>query len=271
MAREALVRRLGSRPFDLLIIGGGIVGAGIARDAAMRGLTVALVEQGDFGSGTSSKTSKLIHGGLRYLEQGHLRLVFESLRERAVLRRIAPGAVHPRSFLLPIYGGDRRGAWTIHAGLWLYDLLAIGRSLPACAAGAAGRHTHRWLSAQRALALEPSLRVDGLRAAGLYTDCQMDDARLCLANVLQAAGLGAAAGNYLRVRTLLSAGGRICGALVEDALSGRTVEVRARTAQEIARGATNLRSPSSLHRRRERSLAAPTKARLSFLSSGPRP
>ncbi|MBI4341764.1 MAG: glycerol-3-phosphate dehydrogenase/oxidase [Candidatus Omnitrophica bacterium] len=228
MGRDAFLRQLSSRQFEVLIIGGGIVGAGIARDAAMRGLKAALVEQGDFGSGTSSKTSKLIHGGLRYLEQGRLRLVFESLRERAILRRIAAGSVHPRSLLLPVYEGDARPAWKIHAGLWLYDLLAVGRNLPACADGAAGRRTHRWLSARRALALEPSLRVDGLRAAGLYADCQMDDARVCLANVLQAAGFGAVVGNYLRVRTLLSADGQVCGALVEDVLTGRMVEIHAR-------------------------------------------
>ena len=122
--RQTIIARLKTQRFDLLIIGGGIVGAGIARDAAMRGLKIALIERGDFASGTSSKTSKLIHGGLRYLEHGHVPLVFESLRERQVLRTIAPGLVHPVSLLLPVYQGDRRRAWTINAGLWLYDLLA---------------------------------------------------------------------------------------------------------------------------------------------------
>ena len=218
MAREALLRRLGGRKFDLLIIGGGIVGAGIARDAAMRGLSVALIEQGDFAGGTSSKTSKLIHGGLRYLEHGHVRLVFESLRERATLRRIAPGYVHPLSLLLPVYAQGRRASWTVHVGLWLYDLLATGRNIRA----------HSWLSAREVLALEPSLRVDGLRAAGLYADCQMDDARICLVNLLQAAGFGAVVGNYLRLRTFLSANGRLCGGLAEDVLSGRTAEIQAK-------------------------------------------
>jgi len=215
--REALVARLRSRPFDVLVIGGGIVGAGIARDAAMRGLAVALVEQGDFGSGTSSKTSKLIHGGLRYLEHGRLGLVFESLRERSTLRTIAPGFVWPLSLLLPVYDGDRRSAWKINAGLWLYDLLAAGRAL----------QPHRMVSARRALALEPALRIDGLRAAGLYADCQMDDARLCLANILQAVSLGAACGNYLRVRALLKANHRVCGAAVEDRWTGRAFDVQA--------------------------------------------
>src|SRR3989338_3179639 len=119
--RAALIARLGAVRHDLLIIGGGIVGAGIARDAALRGLKVALIEQGDFASGTSSKTSKLIHGGLRYLEHGHLRLVAESLRERNTLRAIAPGLVHPLSILLPVYHGDLRAPWKIHLGLQLYD------------------------------------------------------------------------------------------------------------------------------------------------------
>jgi glycerol-3-phosphate dehydrogenase len=217
--RETLLTRLRSAHFDLLVIGGGIVGAGIARDAAMRGLSVALIEQQDFAGGASSKTSKLIHGGLRYLEHGRLRLVFESLHERGTLRTIAPGLVHPVSLLLPVYQGDRRAPWTINVGLWLYDLLALGRTI----------RPHRMLSARRAVALEPGLRVDGLRAAGLYADCQMDDARLCLANILQAAGWGAVCANYVRLRALLKADGRLCGATAEDLRSGRAFEIRARS------------------------------------------
>ena len=216
--REAWLARLRARRFDVLVIGGGIVGAGIARDAAMRGLSVALIEQGDFASGTSSKTSKLIHGGLRYLEHGHLRLVFESLRERAVLRDIAPSVVHPLSLLLPAFRGDARSPWTINAGLWLYDLLAAGRNI----------RPHQMLSARKALALEPGLRVDGLRAAGLYADCQMDDARLCLANILQAVSFGAICANYVRLQALLKADGRVCGAAAEDVLTGATCEIQAR-------------------------------------------
>ncbi len=222
--REAGLARLRARTFDVLIVGGGIVGAGIARDAAMRGLSVALVEQGDFGSGTSSKTSKLIHGGLRYLEHGHLRLVFESLRERGVLRAIAPGLVHPLTLLLPVYAGDRRPAWKIRAGLWLYDWLAWGRNV----------RPHDLLSARRAVAREPGLRLDGLRAAGLYTDCQMDDARVCLANILQAVSLGAACANYVRLRSLLTAGHRVCGGAIQDLLTGRTFEVQARVVVNAA-------------------------------------
>jgi glycerol-3-phosphate dehydrogenase len=216
-AREALLARLGAQRFDVLIIGGGIVGAGLARDAAMRGLQVALIEQGDFASGTSSKTSRLIHGGLRYLEHGHLRLVFESLRERTILRTIAPSFVHPLSLLLPIYEGDVRPAWKINLGLWLYDLLACGRNI----------RPHRMASARRAAALEQGLRVDGLRAAGLYADCQMDDARVCLANILQAVSLGAICCNYVRLRTLLKARQHVCGGEAEDVVTGRSLEIQA--------------------------------------------
>ena len=222
--REAWLARLRARTFDVLVIGGGIVGAGIARDAAMRGLSVALIEQGDFGSGTSSKTSKLIHGGLRYLEHGRLHLVFESLRERSVLRAIAPGLVHPLSLLLPVYAGDRRPVWKIHAGLWLYDLLARGRTI----------RPHELLSARCAAALAPGLRLDGLRAGGLFADCQMDDARLCLANILQAVGLGAACANYVRLRALLTGRHRLCGGAVEDLFTGRTFEIQARVVVNAA-------------------------------------
>lgn len=217
-ARSVSLAYLRGQPFDALIIGGGIVGAGIARDAAMRGLKVALIEQGDFASGTSSKTSKLIHGGLRYLEQGRFGLVRESLRERQVLRSIAPAFVHPLSLMLPVYAGNTRPAWTIRAGLALYDLLALGRNL----------RPHQMLSAQRAIALEPSLRVEGLRAAGLYSDCQMDDARVCLMHVLQAVSFGAVCANYVRLTALLTANGRVCGGAAEDAFTGRALEIQAK-------------------------------------------
>lgn len=227
-ARPVRLAYLRSQPFDVLVVGGGIVGAGIARDAAMRGLKVALIEQGDFASGTSSKTSKLIHGGLRYLEQGNISLVRESLRERQILRTIAPSVVHPLSLMLPVYQGGSRPVWQIRAGLWLYDLLAWGRNVPVGAAGGASRRAHTMVSAQRALALEPSLRVDGLRAAGIYADCQMDDARVCLVNILQAISFGAVCANYVRLKGFLTAGGRICGGAVEDALTGRTLEIQAK-------------------------------------------
>ncbi|MDP3723728.1 MAG: glycerol-3-phosphate dehydrogenase/oxidase [Candidatus Omnitrophota bacterium] len=229
MTREELLGRLASEPFDILVIGGGIVGAAIARDAALRGLKVALVEQGDFAGGTSSKTSKLIHGGLRYLEHGRLRLVYESLRERRVLRTIAPALVHPLPIALPVYDGSPRAPWQIGLGLRLYEWLAMGQALPADGPAVVGvsQRRPRLVSAHEALRLEPALRAQGLRAAGLFTDCQMDDARLCLAHVLQAVSFGAVCCNYVRLRTLLKARQRVCGGVGEDLLRGRSLEIHA--------------------------------------------
>ena len=216
--RDELLGRLRTQPFDLLVIGGGIVGAGIARDAAMRGLRVALIEKGDFASGTSSKTSKLIHGGLRYLEHGHLRLIFESLRERHILRSIAPQLVWPLSLTIPLYRHDPRTRWKIAAGLTLYDALALHRNIQA----------HRMFSARESLRREPALNPTGLRGTASYTDCQMDDARLCLANVLQAISFGAVCGNYVVLRAFTKTSGRLSGAVVEDSRTAQVFEVRAR-------------------------------------------
>lgn len=167
--------------FDLAIIGGGIVGASVARDAALRGLRVALFERGDLGGGTSSRTSKLIHGGLRYLDTLQFGLVREALDERAVLLRLAPHLVWPCPFLLPFYRGQRKPRWLLETGLFLYERLAGSHSL--------GRVSR--LAAPEVLELEPDLPRDGLLGAGLYLDAQMDDARLCLENALDAAALGA--------------------------------------------------------------------------------
>ncbi|MBI3088484.1 MAG: glycerol-3-phosphate dehydrogenase/oxidase [Candidatus Omnitrophica bacterium] len=223
--RDELLTKLCTQTFDLLIIGGGIVGAGIARDAAMRGLSVALVEKGDVAGGASSKTSKLIHGGLRYLEHGQLRLVREGLRERRILRTIAPQYVWPLSLLLPIYRSGTRPRWKIAVGLALYDWFAASWNMPAPLS--AGR-AHRMTSAREALRLEAGLNPRGLVAAAAYSDCQMDDARLCLANVLQAMQFGAVCCNYVRVVAMRRARGRLCGAMVEDVRAGRQLDVQAR-------------------------------------------
>ena len=216
--RSELLARLRSQSFDLLVIGGGIVGAGIARDAAMRGLRVALIERGDFAGGASSKTSKLIHGGLRYLEQGRLRLVAESLRERRILRTIAPQLVWPATLAIPVYRGDVRAPWKIACGLRLYDLLA----------GRGGLTRHRLLSPRRAVQYEPRLNPDGLRAMGTYVDCQMDDARLCLANILQAVAFGAVCVNYVTLLAFQKTAGRLTGAFVEDRPTGERFSLSAR-------------------------------------------
>src|SRR5262245_57706602 len=158
--RRAALEALAREPFDVLVVGGGINGAGIARDAAMRGLRVAVIERGDFASGTSSRSSKLIHGGLRYLEQGHIRLVLESVRERERLRRLAPHLVRPQEFVFPIYRDSPIGMLKLAAGLWAYDILA----------GLWNVRRHRMLSRGAAEEAEPTLRREGLCGAGVYWD-----------------------------------------------------------------------------------------------------
>ncbi|PYO80537.1 MAG: glycerol-3-phosphate dehydrogenase, partial [Gemmatimonadetes bacterium] len=202
---------------DLLVIGGGITGAAIARDAALRGFRTALVEKGDFGSGTSSVSSRLIHGGLRYLEQYDLHLVLEASRERRVLLRIARHLVHPLPFLFPVYRGARVPAWKLRCGLWLYDLLAAFRNV----------RLHRWLGRQATLRLEPGLRERDLRAAGLYYDAQTDDARLVLATMRSAAQAGALVASYAEAVSLLKPDGLVRGATVRDLLGEETRVVRA--------------------------------------------
>jgi glycerol-3-phosphate dehydrogenase len=207
--------------YDVVVIGGGITGVGIARDAALRGLSVALFEKGDYASGTSSKSSKLIHGGLRYLEHGEIGLVFESVSERRVQTRVAPHLVRPLPFLIPIYRGVRPGLEIMNVGLWIYDSLALFR---------APRLHKTFRGAKAALALEPQLKADGLRGALEYYDCATDDARLVLENALDAAALGAAMHTYTEVLRLERRGdGRIGGVAVRDRLTGKewTVACRA--------------------------------------------
>ncbi|MBI4420136.1 MAG: glycerol-3-phosphate dehydrogenase/oxidase, partial [Gemmatimonadetes bacterium] len=204
-------------PVDLLVIGAGATGAAIARDAAMRGIRTALLDKGDFGSGTSSRSSRLIHGGLRYLELRDFRLVFEASRERRTLLRIAPHLVWPRSFLFPVYAGGRVSWWKLAAGLWLYDALALFRNV--------GRH--RMLSKRRLLRAEPALRERGLKGGARYYDAQCDDARLSLANARAAHGHGALVANYLRADRLALADGQVRGAEVTDVLTGASFAVRA--------------------------------------------
>ncbi len=217
-SRAELLSRLTDQPVDLLVVGGGITGAGIARDAALRGLRTVLVEREDFASGTSSRSSRLVHGGVRYLEHGYLHLVFESSRERRILLHIAPHLVHPLQFTWPVYRGARLPRWKIVAGLWLYDLLSLFRNA----------HPHRALSVSGVLAEEPRLRHEGLTGGALYFDAATDDARLTLANILSAVDAGAAALNYAEVTSLLENDGRVCGAVVHDRIAGRTFDVRAR-------------------------------------------
>jgi glycerol-3-phosphate dehydrogenase len=222
--RAAARAALREEHFDVLVIGGGINGAGIVRDAALRGLRVALVEQGDFASGTSSRSSKLIHGGLRYLQQGDLRLVLEATRERERLRRLAPHLVRPMRVVFPIYRGGPVGRWTLKAGLLLYDLLAGIRNVK----------RHAMLGAAAARAAEPTLRGDGLVGAGEYWDCWTNDARLVVETLLSATQAGAVALSYARVSGFLNDRGRIVGARLADAFGGPEIDVRARVVVNAA-------------------------------------
>lgn len=192
--REINLRRLAQEEFDLAIIGGGITGAGIARDAAMRGMKVALIEKGDFASGTSSKSSKMIHGGLRYLKQLNVRLVRESLSEREKLLCLAPHLVHTVPYLIPIYSGWMERL-EVRIGLTGYDFFAGNSSL----------EHHRSLSAEEVLLEEPLLRKEQLAGGFIYYDCLVDDARLTLATVKSAHEYGAIATNYTRATGLAKA------------------------------------------------------------------
>jgi glycerol-3-phosphate dehydrogenase len=219
-SRGVRLQMITDQRFDLLVVGGGITGAGVARDAARRGLRVALVEAEDFASGTSSRSSRLIHGGVRYLEHGYLHLVFEASRERRRLLKIAPHLVRPLQFTWPIYQGARISRWKLAAGLTLYDTLALFRNV--------GRH--RRLSADGVREAEPSLETDGLTGGAAYWDAATDDARLTLANVIDASAHGAVVLNHARVATLTfgSSGGSADGAVVRDARGGHELRVRAR-------------------------------------------
>ena len=216
-SQRATLDQLAAEPADLLVIGGGITGAGVARDAAMRGLRTVLVEQNDLGSGTSSRSSRLIHGGVRYLETGDLRLVLEANRERRVLLRIAPHLVWPLPFLFPLHRGDRLSLWRLGAGMWLYDLLASFRNV----------RMHRMLGKRAVLEAEPMLRERGLRGGARFYDAQCDDVRLVLATARSAMGHGALVANYMAVRSLERTAGRVTGAEIEDRLTGRRATVRA--------------------------------------------
>jgi glycerol-3-phosphate dehydrogenase len=217
--RSERLAALGTRQFDLLVIGGGITGCGIAYEAASRGLAVALVDKADFAWGTSSRSSRLVHGGVRYLEHGHIHLVFESSAQRHALLRLAPHLVRPLEFTWPVYEGARISRWKLGAGLFAYDALALFRNVA----------RHRRLSHDAVLQREPALQSAGLKGGASYFDAATDDARLTLGNALGAAETGAVLVNHATVSRLIVDQGRASGAVVEDGLGRRTVEVRART------------------------------------------
>ena len=221
-----MLARLADERFDVLVVGGGITGVGVALDAASRGLRTALVERDDFASGTSSKSSKLVHGGLRYLQQGDIRLVYEALAERQRLRHLAPHLVRVLPFMIPILTRDGvmnpKVARALGSALWAYDLTG----------GARIGKLHRRLKQDDALAHLPTMPPERLASAYLYYDARTDDARLCLTLARTAAAHGAVVVNGASVTALTKSGGRLTGARVEAAGTGGTpsteVEVRAR-------------------------------------------
>jgi len=222
--RERYLERLASEPFDMLVIGGGITGAGVALDAAGRGLRTALVERGDFAAGTSSRSSKLVHGGLRYLQQKEFRLVYEALAERQRLLRLAPHLVKPLPFLIPLFAAGVAGqarararARGVGTALWIYDVTG----------GARIGKLHKRLSKREALELMPDLDGRKLAAGFLYYDARVDDARLTLMVAKTAASLGAVTVNRVEATGLLRTGGRVGGAVLTDRLTGRRLETRA--------------------------------------------
>ncbi len=210
--------RLAHEAFDLAVIGGGINGAGIARDAALRGLSVALIERDDFAAGTSSRSSRLVHGGVRYLEHGYLHLVFEASAERRTLLQIAPHLVRPLPFTWPVYEGARIPRWKLGAGLFLYDLLAAFRNVG----------NHQRLNADEVLAREPMVRRDGLTGGAMYFDAATHDTRLTWENVLDAAQHGAAVANHCTVTGYDKVDGRVTGLHVHDELGDTSFTVRAK-------------------------------------------
>jgi glycerol-3-phosphate dehydrogenase len=218
--RQAALAALATEPFDMLIVGGGITGAGVAREAALAGFRTALVERDDFASGTSSRSSRLVHGGVRYLEHGHIGLVFESSRERRLLLEIAPHLVRPLAFTWPVYRGARVPLWKVRAGLMLYDALSLFRNA-----------RHHALNRGGVLATEPALSPDGMVGGARYWDAATDDSRLTLASALAAREAGASVANHVAVVSGMHASGtmsRLTGVVVEDTLTGAAFSIQAR-------------------------------------------
>jgi glycerol-3-phosphate dehydrogenase len=216
--RAETISRLSSQEYDLLIIGGGITGAGIALDAASRGLSVALVEKHDFASGTSSKSTKLIHGGLRYLKQLEIRLVREVGQERAILHRNAPHIVIPENMLLPIVANGSLGKSSTSLGLYVYDMLA----------GVRRKERRVMLSVEKTLKREPLLRKEILLGGGLYKEYRTDDARLTIEVMKTARNLGAEVINYTQSKGFIYEKGKIAAIKAFDVLNNHSFVIHAR-------------------------------------------
>ncbi len=222
--REAQLQEASKALFDVIVIGGGITGAGIALDAASRGLKVLLLEKSDFASGTSGKSTKLIHGGLRYLKQLDFALVREVGRERSILKRNAPHLVYPEDMLLPVYTHGSLGRWSLRAALSLYEALA----------GVEKGERFRMLSAAEVVKHEPLIHTDGLLGGALYKEYRSDDARLCISVLKTATEHGAMVLNYARVEDFLQESGTISGVKAVDEVSGTNYTFRAKVVVNAA-------------------------------------
>lgn len=216
--RAEMLSRMEHEQFDLVIIGGGITGAGVARDAASRGMKVALVEAKDFAIGTSSRSSKLIHGGIRYLENLEFGLVFEALSERRLLFEIAPHLVHPLRFVLPLYKGGRVGMFKMGLGMWLYDALSMFEA----------PELHERLNPHESLERLPLLQSKGLLGSYVYSDAYMDDDRLVIETLRSAVKLGALAANYSKAEDAELVHGKVHSIGITDELTGKKFRLRGR-------------------------------------------
>jgi glycerol-3-phosphate dehydrogenase len=215
--RSSTLQNLTAAPLDILVVGGGIVGAGVARDAALRGLRTGLVEQHDFAEGTSSRSTRLLHGGLRYLAQGHVGLVREASLEKKTVQRIAPHLAQPLGFIFPAFAGRGNPLWQLRIGVKLYDFLCGGGNFA----------PSRGLSLAETRKLLPALRTDGLRGAVRYFDALTNDARLVIDTLRSASRAGGAVLNYARLESTRREGNE-WRTTVRDVLSGAIHEVRAR-------------------------------------------
>ncbi len=213
--RASSVKEISEQTYDLIVIGGGITGAGIALDAASRGLKVVLLEKGDFASGTSSKSTKLIHGGLRYLKQFDFWLVKEVGSERAIVHKLAPHLVLPEKMLLPLIDGGSYGKWLTSVGLKVYDILAQ----------VSGDDKRKMLEKKEAMALEPLLPKKKVKGAGYYAEYRTDDARLTLENIKTSLQFGAKALNYAEITDFIYEKEKVCGVQVTDHLTGTAFRV----------------------------------------------
>jgi glycerol-3-phosphate dehydrogenase len=216
--RKDYLREMSQKQLDLLVIGGGITGAGIAWDASVRGMEVGLLEMNDYGSGTSGRSTKLIHGGLRYLKQGEINLVREVGSERALLHKNAPHLVEPIPMLLPIYKKGTYGYWACSLGLYIYDWLA----------GVKGSERRKMYRRKKTMALEPLFKTNGMKGSGYYYEYRTDDARLTIEIIKSARSHNALMSNYTEVIDFIYKDGKVVGVRAEDRISGTSYKIFAR-------------------------------------------